>query len=364
MWFTVVVPQPVYLEVRPAFDGREAEMLTVTYGDPRWGYCDCGCGQRVSRNFRPGHDARLKARLVRFASCHDERAEQELRDRGWLQFLRGTPEWTAAQAARGTRTRVRRTPVDLTARTFGVEIEFVGISKERAFAALHGAGVNVRSETYNHRTRTYWKLITDQSVSGGYECVSPVLRGEAGFEQVALVCDALRNAGATVNRACGTHVHHGVQDLTGPQLGQLIQFYAGHQMALSTLVAPSRRGSCTYCLPWTIQEVATILDEFTQSRRPRSSWSRFRTINVMSFPKYGTIEVRQHQGTLSGKKIKHWVLLGQAMIRAVQAGATVRTDLVGMLTDLDLTDETRIHLVQRARDLGTSVPPTPWEEAA
>jgi predicted nuclease with RNAse H fold len=46
--------------------------------------CGCGCGAPVSRRFLPGHDAKLKWRLLRAARRGDNVAEQQLRQLGWL----------------------------------------------------------------------------------------------------------------------------------------------------------------------------------------------------------------------------------------------------------------------------------------
>lgn len=52
---------------------------------PLISFCACGCGREVrpGREFRPGHDAKLKARLVR-ASREGAAATKELERRGWL----------------------------------------------------------------------------------------------------------------------------------------------------------------------------------------------------------------------------------------------------------------------------------------
>ena len=54
--------------------------------------CQCGCGeQTLGGKFRPGHDARLKGRLLREARGRDKRtaakARAELKRRGWSHFL-------------------------------------------------------------------------------------------------------------------------------------------------------------------------------------------------------------------------------------------------------------------------------------
>lgn len=45
--------------------------------------CECGCGALVSRQFRPGHDAKLRSRLLKEMASSDA-ARAELQRRGWL----------------------------------------------------------------------------------------------------------------------------------------------------------------------------------------------------------------------------------------------------------------------------------------
>lgn len=46
--------------------------------------CECGCGAPVRQRFLPGHDAKLKSRLLRAARLGDTFAEEQLRQLGWL----------------------------------------------------------------------------------------------------------------------------------------------------------------------------------------------------------------------------------------------------------------------------------------
>jgi predicted nuclease with RNAse H fold len=46
--------------------------------------CECGCGGAVSRRFRPGHDAKLRSRLIRDLRAGD-RARDELQRLGWFR---------------------------------------------------------------------------------------------------------------------------------------------------------------------------------------------------------------------------------------------------------------------------------------
>jgi hypothetical protein len=53
--------------------------------------CECGCGAEVRSRFLPGHDAKLKSRLLREARSSDPilrlPAKLDLERRGWLKFL-------------------------------------------------------------------------------------------------------------------------------------------------------------------------------------------------------------------------------------------------------------------------------------
>lgn len=246
-----------------------------------------------------------------------------------------------------------------TARKFGVEVEFNGCTKQAAIDALRAAGLDVRDEDYNHQTRSWWKVVYDGSVRNtgtggayGWELVSPPLAGEAGREQVRVALRALREAGARVDRTCGLHVHHDMVDMTGEEIAGFVQFYVHRQDAFDTLVSASRRRNTGYARRMSAQELDAVIASFTTFRRAPADVHRYRTVNVQSFPKYGTIEIRQHQGTLNARKVLAWISLGQAAIQAVkddvdeQIGASVHD----MLDDLGprLDDRNRQYLARRA----------------
>lgn len=328
------------------------EPIDVTYGDRAYGFCECGCGARTNwrsdgsrSDYRPGHDSKLKSRLVRLARAGDQEALAALQARGWERFL-------TRNSGRGSSSRGRK---------FGVELEIVGLSREAAMQVLRNAGLDVADlGSYTHRVSTSWKVVYDSSLSAGShngacEVVSPPLRGRAGFAALKTAMEALSAAGATVNRSCGTHVHHDVNDMTGPQLADMMVLYTDRQAALDTVLAPSRRnGRWTY--HWRqseLQDVLSVLRASTGGRRgTRIHADRYKTINIMSYPKYGTIEFRQHQGTLNYSKLERWILMGQAMCEAVKAGRSIRTDLVGMMTDLGLGADTVQWFAQRAQGFG------------
>ena len=58
----------------------------------------------------------------------------------------------------------------LTNRTFGVELEFVGVHPRDVARAINNVdGIDCYYEGYHHRTTAYRKLVTDQSIDGTEE---------------------------------------------------------------------------------------------------------------------------------------------------------------------------------------------------
>jgi hypothetical protein len=253
------------------------------------------------------------------------------------------------------------------ARRFGVEIE-VFLPQATAAAALRNAGLQAEVERYNHSTRSHWKVVTDATVPGGCEVVSPPL---TDWADVATAMTALREAGGRVDRRTGLHVHHEVADLDGAALARLVRMYADHSDELDGLVAPSRRqGQGSYCGRLTTAMAAraaavletctgaTLAERQAQARNGRlqGAVDRYVTVNTWSYLTYGTVEFRQHQGTLSGAKAQAWVLLGQAMIRAaVEARTFPRGGLVeGLAAAGCLATEPAEFLRRRAASLATA----------
>ena len=178
---------------------------------------------------------------------------------------------------------------------------------------------------YTHSVLDQWKVVTDATVAGGCEVVSPPLLGKKGQAEVKKVLKALRAAGATVSRSCGLHVHMDVNDFTGAEIALVVANYATLQDSIDTLVPASRRQSM-WCRNWTgfeVERVANVLKNKKAARTTnvlRSTVDRYKTVNVHSFTAYGTLEFRQHQGTLNSQKTEMWLVLTNALLSAAKSG--------------------------------------------
>lgn len=121
-----------------------------------------------------------------------------------------------------TRTRRTRSPFD---RPFGLEIELIHPDAREVRYAMNAAGLSCEREDYNHTTRSYWKIVPDGSVAHGFEVVSPILRGSEGRRQARIAYQALRDAGASVDRSCGLHVHLEATDLTAGTIARVVSLW-------------------------------------------------------------------------------------------------------------------------------------------
>jgi len=257
-------------------------------------------------------------------------------------------------------------------RKFGIEIEFYGADRDTVWAAVRAAGLEIRSG--GGHSMTDWTLKSDCSIhntggTDGLELVSPPLSGDDGIEQVRKALAALASVGARINRTCGLHVHHEARDLGANGIARLVRSWFEHQRLIDWLVQPSRRGDAdnTYCHAWR-ENLVVAVEQAARRGEVFTGAGRYTALNLCSFPAYGTVEVRQHGGTLDFIKIEAWIKLGQALFDAVAqspgAALTPAGGLRGMLRSLPgLDDNTRAYLVGRAVEFGATQEAIGYAEA-
>lgn len=197
-------------------------------------------------------------------------------------------------------------------RSFGIELEIVHRNQRQLRDAIRSRSIACEIEGYNHSTRRYWKIVSDASVNGGYELVSPVLKGESGLDEVKAVCEALSEVGALINKSCGFHAHFGTDDFKESisVWRNLYINYATLEEDIDAFMPPSRRRN-TYCASLKVRgwrekmENARTLVELEKAITKRS---RYFKLNSQSYWRHGTVEFRQHSGTIEFDKIRNWLL--------------------------------------------------------
>jgi Putative amidoligase enzyme len=232
---------------------------------------------------------------------------------------------------------------------FGIEIEFLvpgqvgelsavglGVAQE-----LSRRGVLTTFAGYTHRQTGTWKIVTDSTVSHlgycGLELVSPPMN-ETRMGEIELACAVLKDLHARTNRTCGLHVHIGARHLSVPAMKRLAFLYLENEDVIDSLMPPSRRAASnpTYCRPLKgnaniadleqardLSAVATaLLPEWIDHRTGRRNGaSRYAKLNFMAFFRHGTVEFRQHSGTIDPVKIIRWVQFVSKLVDTAVATA-------------------------------------------
>jgi hypothetical protein len=209
--------------------------------------------------------------------------------------------------------------------TFGVELECylpASVSRHMAAQAITAAGVPCVEQSYGHAVPTTWKVVTDGSLNDrttGSEFVSPILTGDEGMRQTKIVCDTLTALGATVNRSTGLHVHIGVRGQPISFFRRLFALYAHYEDVIDSVMPVSRRGNENryirslkgkdYRSATTVEGIARIFE-----RAAGQLSARYHKLNIMAYARQGTVEFRQHSGTVDAKKVLHWITFCQQMV--------------------------------------------------
>ena len=229
-------------------------------------------------------------------------------------------------------------------RTFGVEMEIIHESESKIRSAIRNTGVECEIEGYNHDTRTHWKIVSDASVDGGFEVVSPVLKGRGGLSELEKVCNALVNAGARIRKCCGLHVHLGTDDFK-TDIGvwkNLYKNYAALERTIDSFMPPSRRHN-QYCRSMRVCDWNAKIESAANLRMLESAvtgGSRYFKLNSQSYWRHKTVEFRQHSGSVEFEKVRNWILFCARFVEfsrrnAVETGR--KTELKKFL-DADLVN--------------------------
>ncbi|MEO0392537.1 MAG: amidoligase family protein [Pseudomonadota bacterium] len=176
-----------------------------------------------------------------------------------------------------------------------------------------------------------WSVVSDTTLRRnselheGTEVVSPVLQGVTDMKKLRHVAQTLQDGGFTTNMLTGLHVHHDANDLDMDGWKRLmVNFYLA-EPAFDRLVTLPRRGDnnphalSTRRTPDMEELIEHFDDELTLGDLSRELFPGVRSnddlkLNVNAFAKHGTVEFRQHQGSICPDAIEHWVRLTQAFV--------------------------------------------------
>lgn len=228
-------------------------------------------------------------------------------------------DWIQADLATQVMYQTAARPIDISEVTFGMEFEFIGEGLSAAVDAFNAAMHALLPSRYRHSgcygrsSTTQWVLGRDGSLTPerrngcvdpfGYELTSPILRfTEECATEISDVLGLVRlHLKGFVNRTCGSHVHVGNFTNSGTNwavVDKMALLYGSLEtLVFDELVSASRRASVnSYC--------GTLAGKCAGTSRDKMF-----KMSTRNFCGIGTVENRQHQGTLSSKKLINWATL-------------------------------------------------------
>lgn len=249
-------------------------------------------------------------------------------------------------------------------RKFGIEIEAHNVAQRDVAAALNAVGIRCAVEGYNHNTTNHWKIVNDCSIQGsqGFELVSPILQGENGLMQVAIVGDTLERLGAKVNTSCGLHVHIDGRDLTVNSMSRICKMWLKYETCFDSIVPASRRNNrfalgirskfATLEAAFAKLATATSIQGLTRIMNSDNfgGSSRYHKLNLESMVRHGTVEFRQHSGTVNGLKMVNWVKLVGGFVESAVNAKAINTKGEGKFENLlQVTPDATVRKFYRER---------------
>jgi hypothetical protein len=234
---------------------------------------------------------------------------------------------------------------------FGIEIEFTGITRNRAAeiaAEYFGVHLNATRDSYStYVVRTndgrLWEFMSDGSInpqkkSGRQivpadsdhrvELVSPILTYHEDIRTVQELVRRLRKAGGFANKSCGIHIHLDGADHSPRSIRNFVNIIASKNDLLykALQIAPERMRYCQKMdaflvermnrqKPQTFAEIEAIWYEgYYGSRSARYHDSRYHFLNLHSFFNGSrTLELRGFNGELHAGKVRAYIALALAL---------------------------------------------------
>ena len=212
--------------------------------------------------------------------------------------------------------------------TFGTELEYTNISREKAAKAMHsviGGRVSYYGGGYDAWQVTapdgrIWKAVSDGSLTDrntSAEVVTPILRWD-DMETLQAVVRALRKAGAKIPACTSQHVHIGAERFTPRQIANTARiFYKQEELLLKAagtlenrLQRYTKRTDREFIArlekskPTTKEALNKAWFGFSNPNPSHYDSARYRAINLNNIWRTGTIEFRFFNGTTHAGEVK------------------------------------------------------------
>lgn len=230
---------------------------------------------------------------------------------------------------------------------FGVEVEMKNISRRQGaelVATFFNSSVypiydNYSTQAVKDREGRVWKFVSDASVQGGCEFVTPVCHYD-DIETIQSIIRLFRENGGKIDGQCGIHIHVGLGRTRAKKVINLQNLFYKFEDILyhSCKVKRRRRAYCAKTNEDYIQRLNEVKPT-TKSAfeeiwyRTQHAWigrnahynnSRYHAMNLHSwFNGHGTVEFRLFNSTLHAGRVKAYIQFVLALVAIAKKMSSV-----------------------------------------
>lgn len=208
-------------------------------------------------------------------------------------------------------------------RRFGLEIEVEFDRYEDRDRAIDDLARFVRIEDDHDdyletgRNNDYYHIKHDGSLGSdaAIEVSTPPYRAvDNDLDELRRVLEALGGNGGYITRQCGLHLHQDAQNLPDRAFIMLHTFYFQQQKNLNWFFPPSRRVDDENYNDYCRGLKRIVLDNVARMKSGILETTRHGVVNFSSYSLRGTIEFRQHSGSLKYDKILAWAAFTNSLM--------------------------------------------------
>lgn len=242
---------------------------------------------------------------------------------------------------------------------FGIELEFFSpLDNTSLRHELRKVGFVVQEGKAKNHTYKNWTLTEDESLNYDHrservphdeyidmlphELVSPVLdtTNPEDIKAVRRIALALQTLGCRVNKTCGLHVHVDAAELSVQDVLNVFNRYTKFEPIIDSMLGTTRRANRSrFAKPCkgikldnTVTTFHELIDTLKFPRNTTSYTERYFKVNLLSLDELGTIEFRQHNGSINSQTIINWVLFLTQFVEASKQDNMVSEKRVELYT--------------------------------
>ncbi len=167
-------------------------------------------------------------------------------------------------------------------------------------------------EVETHRCKNYadleyhdaWRAKYEDTVDGK-EFASAILCGDKGLEAIDDLCKVAKVNSWEVNDTCGLHIHVDLTKESVKSLRRIAFAYEYTRYVWKELVSKERQDN-TWCSSGEFDFDARKLKTKKDWRELAYDTNRYSWVNWCAYNRFGSLEIRSHEGTVDDVAIKNW----------------------------------------------------------